>query len=94
MVGYIPKNIRLALIVAFIVGAGAGCFQEEWSGFVYPNKNNLTNHRAIGNFSSLEQCRSASVSLIKNSKWRNADYECGLNCNRSSLPMICEKTEH
>lgn len=85
------KNITVLIFVLPL--AVWGCFQEEWTGFVYPDKNNLQVHREIGTYSSLEQCRDVAHDTIHNAKWNNADYECGLNCDRSSLPMICEKTE-
>ena len=69
---------------------------QEWSDtwiftfqdFVYPNKNNLSDSRNIGTYSSLEQCRDAALSRISSSNWYNGDYECGLNCSG----MMCEKT--
>jgi hypothetical protein len=84
--------MRFSIFLVVVLSL-TGCFQEEWSGFVYPSKSNLSNHREIGTFSSLEQCRNAAVAVIQNAKWRNADYECGLNCKRGTLPMVCEKTE-
>ena len=84
----IPNTLFMMIL---ILGTLTGCFQEEWSGSVYPNKNNLMNHRAVGTYTSLKQCRDAAYSLISSSNWKNADYECGLNC-RGSIPMICEKT--
>jgi hypothetical protein len=74
----------------------SGCFPEEWRGFVYPSRDNLLNHREIGTYSSLEQCRSAALAVITNAKWENADYECGLNCKLSETDSglnICDKIE-
>lgn len=74
----------------------AGCFKEEWEGFVYPDRQNLRKHQAIGVFPSLEACRAAAVSTLRRvSSLQDGDYECGLNCEASStLPgiKVCEKT--
>jgi hypothetical protein len=70
----------------------SGCFEEKWSGFYYPNKNNLLIDKDIGTYSTLEDCRQAASLLMKSNP--NADYECGLNCDTSKeKPYICEKTE-
>lgn len=71
-----------------------GCFEEKWSAFFYPNKDDLTTDEFLGNYSSLEDCRQAAVSHIRLTNNDNADYECGLNCDISQeKPYICEKTE-
>ena len=75
----------------------AGCFEEEWRGFVYPNRNDLTQHREVGAYGSLEECRSAAIAAIDAAGWGGrADYECGLNCKAKlgpSGPLVCERTE-
>ncbi len=77
----------------------AGCSQE-WKGFVYPNKNDLSKHIEIGRYDSLEKCRDASLHKLSSiGKRLDGDYECGLNCrplknfDGSSDMSICEKTE-
>jgi len=84
-----------ALVFAFILSS---CGKEEWEGFVYPNKNDLTAHRNIGIYESLESCRSAAWDMLSRiSSIEQGDYECGLNCEyRSGMGgiKICEKTEH
>ena len=89
------KLPEILVLMVLILGTITGCSKkdEEWSGFVYPNKNNLTDHRNIGTYSSLEQCRDAALSLMSTSNWFNGDYECGLNCKSSSYGgMLCDKT--
>jgi hypothetical protein len=75
----------------------SSCFKEEWEGFVYPNKNDLTAHRNIGVYESLESCRAASHDMLSRiSSINKGDYECGLNCEyRSDMGSIkiCERTE-
>ena len=89
------KNIFAFLSLIIALGL-SGCFKEEWEGFVYPNKNDLTIHKNIGVYKSLESCRAAAWDMlyILNATERGT-YECGLNCEYrdgwGSL-KICEKT--
>ena len=85
--------MKKVVLLTFLIAALTGCEDDQWKGFVYPSKNNLSNHREIGIYTSLEQCRSASLSVIRNANWSNADYECGLNCNQEGGLNICKKTE-
>ena len=66
---------------------------DEWTGFVYPNRNNLENHIEIGTFKKLDECRNAAISIMQNNGWAvEGDFECGLNCNRKTMPMVCKET--
>lgn len=90
--------MRLRSIIAVLVSVAViGCFKEEWEGFVYPNKNNLTEHINIGTYKSLEACRASAIdALNKTSSASAGDYECGLNCElRSGMSgiKVCEETE-
>ena len=75
----------------------AACAQDEWEGFVYPDKNDLFQHRNIGVYRSLESCRAAARNTLSEvSSIEKGDYECGLNCEfRDGFDVIrvCEKTE-
>lgn len=67
---------------------------DTWSGFFYPDKNDLTVDQPLGNFSSLQECREAAILKMQSTQNDNADYECGLNCNlNGDKPYICEKTK-
>ena len=85
-----PKSLILILSI-FLFGCS-----ERWDGFVYPNKNDLSNHIAIGTFESIESCReSATRTLNSISSTQRGDYECGLNCKTQSLQTdlkICDET--
>lgn len=86
--------MRLAAALVAIL-ALAGCSQE-WRGFVYPNRNDLSEWRAIGPFRSLEECRAASLDLLRDlvhSPERRGDYECGLNCRPTRGLNVCDRTE-
>lgn len=87
-------KVIYVLIISFLL---ASCGKEEWEGFVYPNKNDLTVHRNTGVYESLESCRSAARNMLSEiSSIERGDYECGLNCEyRSGMGSIkvCEKTE-
>jgi len=89
-----PHRITTVVVVALAV---SGCFKEEWEGFVYPNKNNLSEHINIGSYKSLEECRASAINALnKISSVSAGDYECGLNCeSRSGMDgiKVCEKTE-
>jgi hypothetical protein len=85
-----------ALLVALSL---SGCSQE-WRGFVYPNKNDLSKHIEVGRYDSLEKCRDASLGKLQIiGKRYEGDYECGLNCrplrnfDGSSDMNVCKKTE-
>ena len=90
--------MQLLVLVAVVVGLSYlfGCWEDDkWTGSVYPNKHNLTVHRKVpGEYSTLEACRAVALEMIRDNGWRNADYECGLNCEPfgSGLINICEET--
>ena len=71
----IQRMTRIILAAGAVVVL-ASCFHEEmWSGWVYPDKANLLVDRPIGNYPSLEACRSAAKRMIAQEGWA-ADYEC------------------
>ena len=89
-----PRLISIVIVLSLAV---SGCFKEEWEGFVYPNKNNLSEHINIGSYKSLKECRVSAINALnKISSVSAGDYECGLNCeSKSSMGgiKVCEKTE-
>lgn len=84
--------LATAFLAALILLTGC---TERWSGFVYPNKQDLTTHQAVGDHSSLESCRRAAADVISGlpGGGRNADYECGLDCKSRSGMLVCTRTE-
>lgn len=62
--------------------------KEEWTGIVYPNRENLFRHKVIGVYKDLNTCLKEANSEAGS----EGSYECGLNCDTSKSPMVCEKT--
>ena len=89
----IERTFAVVAVISCMLLVGCSG-KEEWRGFLYPNRDDLTTHVEIGTFGSLEQCRDAVRANKAYSE--NADYECGLNC-RDELgpggPLVCKKTE-
>ena len=82
------RTILFAVLIMFL-GTFCAC-SERWEGFVYPNKDDLTKYRYMGEFDSLEACRNACLSELGRTNAYNGDYECGKNCKPNST--ICEET--
>ncbi len=91
------RNINIIFIV-FSVLLLSSCSKDEWEGFVYPDRHNLTVHRNIGIYESLESCRAEARHMLSVlSSIEKGDYECGLNCEyRSGMGevKVCEETVH
>ena len=79
------------LIVAF----AAGCSQQ-WDGYAYPSRANLSQHVYVGKFDTLEACRAATQrKLLQISSFQAGDYECGRNCKSRSefgSVRVCDLT--
>lgn len=89
------KRTKYLLIILVLTGCS-----QEWRGFVYPNKNDLSKHIEVGIFDSLEKCRNASLGKLNIlGKRYEGDYECGLNCrplknfDGTSDMSICDETQ-
>lgn len=61
---------------------------DQWTGIVYPDKENLFEHKIIGKFKTKKSCL---IKAIKQAKKKGA-YECAKNCAEGTLPMICEES--
>ena len=97
------RNLSAILLVA---GGGllSSCDMvldaHQWQGWVYPNKNALTNDIPLGKFSSLAECRDSAKKLIsylprqaENGSEISADYECGRKCRPIGDGMnMCAET--
>jgi len=88
------------IIVYFLIAYFASWWPfspDEWEGFVYPNRADLTVHRNIGVYDSIEGCRDAAISKLEAlNALIKGDYECGLNCEERDgfgSIKICEETK-
>lgn len=87
------RTMTLALPLLLMV---TSCGSDTWEGFVYPNRNDLTRHRNVGRFASLEDCRAAARALLTELRaLERGDYECGKSCDDGSRLggiKICKET--
>ncbi len=67
-------------------------FSKDYQLFVYPNRNDLTNHIEVGHFDSLEDARDQADYYMN--KYPNGDYEIGINCKKgkSGGLSVCKET--
>lgn len=85
----------LALVAGLAYWGFVGFSEDEWSGFVYPDRNNLSRHQFVGVYGSLDDCRAAANAIIRQAQWSSSDYECGLNCEPDEDLgglLVCEET--
>ncbi len=83
--------MKQKMIILILVVFSTGCTKDSWTGFLYPDKSDLTKSIEVGSFPSLESCRDSIRSHTKYTE--NSDYECGLNCKPSDYGInICKKT--
>ena len=69
--------------------------KDNWTGFYYPDRNNLFLFTQSPEFSSLEECRDwvNTQIYIYNPYDLNYDYECGKNCKlQESGLYLCDET--
>lgn len=83
----------LAILMTLVI---TGCGEaDEWVGFLYPNKNNLSQHIETGTYATIKECRRDIVTYAHDVGFRGYDYECGLNCEHQDgmgSIMVCEET--
>jgi hypothetical protein len=74
----------------------AGCTNESWTGFYYPNKSDLTVYTESPELETIEACRNWVDNQIPEHalEANSYDYECGKNCKfKSNLRTnVCEVT--
>lgn len=62
--------------------------KEKWFAVVYPNKKKLREHKILAETSTLNEC----LNIVNAKVPKNGSYECGKNCDTSTMPMICSET--
>lgn len=87
------RTLRLVSLGLACLTTAAGCdyLFQEWQGFVYPDRSNLTRSVYVGKFKTLEDCRAAALAALGLN--RQGDYECGLNCAPRNGINVCSRTE-
>ena len=88
------KKLQISFLIILLF-ASLGCGKERWSGYVFPDRNNLLVNRTVGEFQSLEACKDASMETLQEmNATQNGYYECGKNCKSGSDYYLrdCEKT--
>jgi hypothetical protein len=87
------STLRTVSLGLALIGATAACdyFFQEWDGFVYPDRSNLTRSTYVGKFKTLEDCRAGALAALGTN--RQGDYECGLNCKPRNGVNVCSRTE-
>lgn len=87
----------IVVVIAIILGLYSFFKGDTYTGFYYPDANNLTNDiQSEETFNSLEICRDwvdEQKSIHNPDGTKQDDYECGKNCDLSGgKPYICEET--
>ena len=74
----------------------AGCGRKaDWTGFVYPDADNLTVSAEIGRFATFEQCRAGALKTLGAfGRLGVGAFECGRSCRYSpdTRLAICAET--
>jgi hypothetical protein len=78
------------LTLAWLLALLAGCSGDTYDSYVYPDKLELDDPIALGQFTSLQACREASLAKLKTlDAQTKGDYVCGKNCHDHS----CQSAE-
>lgn len=90
-----PGDVKWLWLIAVAAVVVLLSKDDEWRGYAYPNKDDLSNFDFIGSFRSLEECRAAALNFLSNLPRGvdGGDYECGLNCVYKAGVNVCEQTE-
>lgn len=88
-------KLLLLAIIFFTTGCSGGVATNEWTGFYYPNKDNIGDESTWviqPGLSSLKACQDWVDS--KSTGNTNFDYECGNNCKYDDLLKltVCKET--
>jgi len=90
-------SFRLLFLGVACVLLGAGCTNQTWIGFYYPDANDLTIYRESSPLSNLEECRDwvdGYQQELNPTGERDDDYECGRGCqkDREFDGYVCKET--
>jgi len=77
-----------AVLLILLAWLSACSKPDRWLGITYADKSNLTEHRIIGEYGSLNEC----LAEVNNAVGTQGAFECAKNCEGSTIPMTCEQT--
>ena len=87
------KILVFVLIVGLITLFISVINKDSWTGYFYPNKDDLSVfQKSVNTFDSVEECRRWVNSKVLKSFSNSYDYECGLNCKPGLEFDRCETT--
>jgi len=73
---------RVVVVAALLLASCSA--SPNWTGFVYPDANNLTVSVQIGRFKTFEQCRASALeTLVVFGVPDRGTFECGRDCHPS-----------
>ena len=78
------KNLLFTAMIALLVsGCIGGEKKEEWTSFIYPDKENTKrNVKSPMTFATLEECTEESIKQMKILQLEDIGvFKCGLNCS-------------
>lgn len=89
--------MRHLCILIFAAAALTGCDTRpnSWTGWVYPDRNDLTVSISLEGFRTFEQCQEATVGRLRSlPDPAAADYECGYRCRWEPAlnTNVCKET--
>ncbi|AXH09934.1 hypothetical protein CP960_07005 [Malaciobacter halophilus] len=89
------KNLLiLGSILLFLNACSNNNQKQQWTSWIYPDKNHIKRSMKNGVYNSLEECKQASINKIEELNISNkATYKCGLNCSfhEGMKTEICQK---
>ena len=90
----------LKILGAIVIAAltVAGCGEAQWTGTIYPDRENLQDFERIGVFATLDDCRAAAIAAIGQLGDRGenlvAGWDCGQNCSADDEgDLRCDRYE-
>ncbi len=69
-----------------------GCSDDQWEGFVQPDRTDNQVYQYVGTHASLQDCRKMAIAVLTFlHAVGKGDYECGKNCRWVIRPGAIEK---
>lgn len=90
------KNLLLisCISILFTGCLGGGNTKQEWTSFIYPDKQNTKRSKKYALYATLEECKKGSIEELTRLELSDrGDYQCGLNCGfHEGMKLdICEQ---